>query len=271
MTDPVGRAKQMLWNRYRELNPDIDVDRKGYIDDFKKNLLNSEWMQLIKEDYDRGGGKELEWKFRAVHSSASLTANHFARFKQDPHRLILVGRSGFGLPIFEKQLPTGLRGIPPNVDVFFENSECSIAIESKLLETLSPKKPYYPRTYCKEKLPACEPQWWDFIESASGALNGFLDTAQLVKHYLGLLHYLQEMKISKKPILLYLYWKPTNSSEIREFQEHDRELEEFKKKVSGSSVDFIEMSYRELWEVWRKEPDLADHARRLDKRYSVQI
>ena len=271
MTDPVGRAKQMLWDRYRELNPDIDVDRKGYIDDFKKNLLKPEWMQLIKEDYDRIGGRELEWKFRAVHSSASLTANHFARFKQDPDRLILLGRSGFGLPIFEKQLPTGLRGIPPNVDVFFENSECCIAIESKLLETLLPKKPYYPRSYCKEKLPYCEPEWWDFIESASGALKWFLDTAQLVKHYLGLLHHLQKIKINKKPILLYLYWKPANSSEIREYQEHDRELGEFKKKVSGSSVHFIEMTYPELWEAWSKEPSLADHARRLGKRYFVEI
>jgi hypothetical protein len=271
MTDPVGRAKQVLWDRYRELNPGIDVDRKGSIDDFKKNLLKPEWMQLIKEDFDTGSGKEFEWKFGAVHSSACLTANHFARFKQDPDRPILLGQSGFGLPIFEKQLPTGLRGIPPNVDVFFENSECCIAIESKLLETLAPKKPYYSRSYCKEKLLSCEPEWWDFIESASSASKGYLDTAQLVKHYLGLLHHLQGVKMNKKHILLYLYWKPANSSEIRECQEHDRELGEFKKKVSGSSVDFTEMSYPELWEAWRKEPSLADHVRKLDERYSVEI
>jgi hypothetical protein len=271
MSDSVGRAKQILWDRYRELNPGIHVDRKGYISDFEWNLLKPEWMQLIKGDYDRGNGRELEWKFRAVHSSAALTANHFAPFKRDPGRLILLGRCGLESPIFEKQLPTGLRGIPPNVDVFCENSEYCIAIESKLLETLTPKKPYYPRTYSKEKLPTCEPQWWDFIESAPSVSKGFLDTAQLVKHYLGLIHHLQEGKINKKAILLYLYWKPANSSGIREFEEHDRELEEFKKFISGSSVEFTAMTYRELWETWSKEPSLADHARRLGERYSVEI
>jgi hypothetical protein len=271
MTDPIGRVKQMLWDRYRELNPEVRVDRKGYIDDFKKNLLESEWMELIEEDYGRGDGRELEWKFRAVHSSASLTANHFARFKQDPDQLILLGRRGFGLPVFEKQLPTGLRGIAPNVDVFFENGECCIAVESKLLETLSPKKAYYPRSYCKEKLIYCEPEWWDIIESAPSTSKGYLDTAQLVKHYLGLLHHFQETEIKKKLLLLYLFWIPANSSEIPEYQEHDRELEELKKKVSGSSVDFIEMSYPELWGAWSKETGLEDHARRLVERYSVEV
>jgi hypothetical protein len=92
-----------------------------------------------------------------------------------------------------------------------------------------------------------------------------------VKHYLGLLHHLQKDKNNKKFILLYLYWKPANSSDVREYQEHDQELGEFKKKVSGSSVDFIAVSYPELWEAWSKEPSLADHARRLGERYSVEI
>lgn len=273
MSEIVQRAKQALWDRYRKLNADIKVDSKGYIESSKKNLnlLEHEWMELIEGDYRGGGGKELEQKFCAVHSSAALVANNFARFKKDPHQLSILGQSGFHYLKFEKQLPTGLRGIPPNLDVFLENPDCGIAIESKLLETLSPKKPHFSTSYSKDRLPHCEPQWLDLIESASNAPEGYLDTAQLVKHYLGLVYPLRENKINKRPILHYLYWKPVNASEIEEYQKHDQEVKEFKDMVTGSSVEFISMSYPELWEAWSKEPSLTDHAKKLMERYFVRI
>jgi hypothetical protein len=273
MIDTVQRAKQALWDSYHDLNPDIPVDAKGYLgaSDKNRNLLQFEWMELIRGDYEKGGGKELEWKFRAVHSSATLVANHFARFKREPHHLTIIAQSGFDCPSFEKPLPTGLRGIPPNLDVFVENRDCCIAIESKLLETLSLKKPHFSPSYRKGRLPYCEPQWWDLIESASNASEGYLDGAQLVKHYLGLIYHVKKNKVSKKPILLYLYWKPENAAEIREYQKHDQDVEEFKNKVAGSYVEFISLSYPELWEAWSKEPSLADHARKLIERYSVKI
>ena len=123
MTDTVQRAKEALWGRYHDLNPHIFVDSKGYVNNSKENLLQPEWMEFIKADYEKGGGKELEQKFRAVHSSAALAANHFARFKQEPGQLVILGQSGFNCVVLEKKLPTGLRGIPPNLDVFFENRE----------------------------------------------------------------------------------------------------------------------------------------------------
>jgi len=271
MTDTVQRAKEALWGRYHDLNPHIFVDSKGYVNNSKENLLQPEWMEFIKADYEKGGGKELEQKFRAVHSSAALAANHFAHFKQEPGQLVILGQSGFNCVVLEKKLPTGLRGIPPNLDVFFENRDCCIAIESKLLETLSLKKPHFSPSYRKDRLPYCEPQWWKFIESAPNAVEGYLDTAQLVKHYLGLIYHLKKNKIDKKPILLYLYWNPTNASEIEEYQKHDQKVKEFKDMVTGSSVEFISMSYPELWEVWSREPSLADHAKKLMERYFVCI
>ncbi len=272
MIDTVQRAKQALWDSYHDFNPDIPVDAKGYLgaSDKNRNLLQFEWMELIRGDYEKGGGKELEWKFRAVHSSATLVANHFARFKREPHHLTIIAQSGFDCPSFEKPLPTGLRGIPPNLDVFVENRDCCIAIESKLLETLSLKKPHFSPSYRKDRLPYCEPQWWKFIESAPNAVEGYLDTAQLVKHYLGLLRYVQK-KIDQKTILLYLFWKPVNASEIEEYQIHEREIKDFKSKVVGSRVEFVPMSYTELWEAWSKEPSLVEHARHLMERYSVEI
>jgi len=270
MTDTVQRAKEALWGRYHELNPHIFVDSKGYVNNSKENLLQPEWMEFIKADYEKGGGKELEQKFRAVHSSAALVANHFARFKKEPHHLTITSQSTFDITIFEKQLPTGLRGIPPNLDVFVEKRDCCIAIESKFLETLSLKKPHFSTSYRKDRLPHCEPQWWNFIELAPNASEAYLDTAQLVKHYLGLLNYVQK-KIDHKPILLYLYWKPVNASEIDEYQKHDQKVEEFRTKVAGSIVEFKFMSYPELWEAWSREPSLADHARKLMERYYVRI
>lgn len=271
MTDTVQRAKQTLCDHYRRLNPDIDIDKKGYIKDSQKNLLQSEWLQFIKGDYDEGGGKELDWKFQAIHSSAALVANHFARFKKEPDQLIILGRSGFGIPIFERKLPTGLRGIPPNLDVFLENRDCCIGIESKLLELLSLKTPNFSPSYRQDQLPYCESQWWTFIELARDASEGYLDTAQLVKHYLGLVYHLRKNKINKKSILLYLYWKPANATEIGEYQKHDREIEQFKNKVAGSCVEFVPLSYPELWEAWCKESSLAGHGRKLMDRYSVKI
>ncbi len=271
MIDTIQRAKQELWDRYHKLNPNISIDSRGYIKTPEQNLLHREWMGLIKGDYDRGGGKELERKFCAVHSSAALVANHFAPFKQEPNRLIIVSRCEFDIPIFEKQLPTGLRGIPPNLDVFLENRDCCIAVESKLLETLLPKKPHFSASYSKDQLPHCESQWLGLIKSANNAPEGYLDTAQLVKHYLGLVYHLKENKINKRPILLYLYWKPVNASEIMEYQKHDQEVKEFRDMMVGSFAEFISMSYPELWEAWSKETGLTDHAKKLTDRYYVTI
>ena len=271
MTDTVQRAKEALWRCYRKINSRTPVDAKGYIQSSELNLLQPEWMEFIKGDYEKGGGKELEQKFRAVHSSAALVANHFARFKKEPHQLTILDQRGFDIPIFEKQLPTGLRGIPPNLDVFLENRDCCIAIESKLLETLSPKRPHFSLSYHKDRLPYCEQQWLNFIESAPNTSETYLDSAQLVKHYLGLIYHFKKNKIGKKPILLYLYWKPENATEIREYQKHDQEMEEFKNRVAGSHVEFISLSYPELWEGWTKEPSLSAHARKLVERYSVKI
>jgi hypothetical protein len=270
MTDTIQRAKIALWDRYRKLNPNIKVDKRGYIENSKHNLLQPEWMELIIKDYEEGGGKELELKFRAVHSSAALVANNFARFKKETSQLVMLGQSGFNCVVLEKKLPTGFRGIPPNLDVFLENSNVCIAIESKLLETLSLKPPHFSSSYNKERLPNCEPQWWDFIESAPNTSGGYLDTAQLVKHYLGLLNYIQK-KVDHKPVLLYLYWKPVNAQEIEEYQIHERQIRDFKNKVVGSRVEFVPMSYPELWEVWSKDPSIADHAKKLLERYYVSI
>ena len=53
MADTVQRAKEALWGRYHELNPNIFVDAKGYVNEFRENLLQPEWMELIIKDYEK--------------------------------------------------------------------------------------------------------------------------------------------------------------------------------------------------------------------------
>jgi Restriction Endonuclease associating with ARP len=141
MIDAVQRAKEALWDRYRKLNPNIKVDTKGYIGTPKNNLLQPEWMELIIKDYKEGEEKELEVKFCAVHSSAALVANHFARFKP-PDRLptlSLLGRNGAKNLRFERKLPIFRGGTPPNLDVWIDRDDEVIAIESMLTEYFAEK------------------------------------------------------------------------------------------------------------------------------------
>ena len=51
MIDTIQRAKYAIWNCYHKLNPNIEVNPKGYIKDSKKNLIQPDWIELIKEDY----------------------------------------------------------------------------------------------------------------------------------------------------------------------------------------------------------------------------
>jgi hypothetical protein len=50
MIDTIQRAKYALWNCYHKLNPDIEVNPKGYIKDSKKNLIQPEWIGKTNRD-----------------------------------------------------------------------------------------------------------------------------------------------------------------------------------------------------------------------------
>jgi hypothetical protein len=189
MTDTVQKAKEALWDRYRKLNPDIKVDIKGYIDHSEHNLLQPEWMELIIKDYEEGGGKELELKFRAVHSSAALAANHFAHFKHIERlpTLSLLGRNGARDLRFERKLPIFRGGTPPNLDVWIDRSDEVIAIESKLTEYFVEKQAKFSKA-CDRLAPPDHSEfcWWTVYEQAKEGKAQHLDIAQLIKHYFGL-------------------------------------------------------------------------------------
>ena len=250
-------------------------DANGYVDDPTDNLLPGVKRDQFEPDLKNGGGHELETKFRAVHSSSALAINTFAPFKDAPGSLTILGRQRFRSLVFEKHLPTGLKGTPPNLDVYLQSDDEVVAIESKFLEYFTPKVAKFSNSYSRERLPLAEDRWWRVLEESKTAGPRHLDVAQLVKHYLGLIRLMNhDGRDGWKPkvaTLLYLFWEPTNGHEIEECQTHRRGIEQLASKVNGSRIRFGSLSYPELWESWGSVPEIAAHVKNLKARYSLTV
>lgn len=261
-------AKKTLWDRFASITP-YQFDKQGYVGPYEKNLLPGVRPEQFAPDLETGSGNELHNKFRAIHSSSALAVNSFAPFKDQPQKLTLCGKTNFTAIHFERQCPTGLGGTPPNLDLLVENDSAVIGVESKFLETLSHKKPKFSPSYCREKLPQAEDIWLELLNELRAAGPGFLDTAQLVKHYLGLRN--QKEFQNKKITLLYLFWEPGNWEEFTTYVEHRKEIERFTERVKNSDIEFTSQSYNNLWDEWKKENLLTDHVINLHQRYSLAI
>lgn len=260
----VDRAKQALWKK-----SGLEHDRKGYLAKPEMNLLSGVTPEMIKEDYENGRGHEWEHKFRAIHSSAALTANTFGRWKNEPARLMFAGHTGFDKLKFEAKCPTGLGGTPPHLDVLLASTDTVIAIESKLLEPLSLTKPEFSASYSRERLPLCEDSWWILLENVRQRPASHLDAAQLIKHYLGLRHSYPDLN---NVMLVYLFWKPLNANEFGEYKRYAKELEKFQRAIQHSKkVRFMALDYLQLWDEWEKDRHMAEHAKLLKDRYCVEI
>jgi hypothetical protein len=263
----VDRAKHALWKKSGL--PHDPKGPKGYVEDARLNLVSGVTPEMIKPDYCRGSGQEWLTKIRAIHSSAALAANTFGRWKTDPAKLKILGLSGFQPPILEAQCPTGLGGTPPNLDVLLQSSDTVIGIESKLLEPLTPTKPYFSPSYSRNRLPLCEEPWWNLLERVRHWPPAHLDAAQLVKHYLGLR---KRFHTGQRVFLVYLFWKPLNAADFAEYSQHAEDIEKFRNQVSeGGAVQFISMDYLQLWDSWSGDADLAEHAKLLKQRYCVEL
>lgn len=252
----------------------IPSDVNGYVSHLTDNLLPGVRLDHFESDLKKGGGHELNKKFLALHSSAALAINTFAPFKDIPSSLSILRKQGFGPPVFERQLPTGLRGTPPNIDVYLQSDDDVIAIESKFLEYCAPKVADYSDSYSKDTLPLAEDCWWQVLEESKAAGLRHLDVAQLVKHYLGLVRLMNHGDEGWKPkevTLLYLFWEPENAHDIGDCLNHRRNIEELASKVSGSRIKFMSLSYPELWREWEILPSIAAHVANLKARYSMAL
>ena len=262
------RARQAIRQRFQEIAAET-LDDHGYATRPEANLLPGVRLDDVRADLEQGSGNELEGKFRAPHSSSALAVNVFGPWRLRPETLPLLGRSGFSALRFERQCPTGLGGIPPNLDLLVEGPAAAIGIESKFLEILVPKKPKFAETYRRDTLPQMEPSWAALMDALKAGPEQYLDAAQLVRHYLGLRN--QPEFAGRKIVLLYLFWEPENWNEFPEYRHHRAELEAFAERVEDSKVEFRWMSYPELWAQWEKRGVDPDHLRDVRRRYLLRI
>ena len=264
-SDFQGRARRALRKNFPGA-----ADSKGYVRVPDENLVAGVRLEQFEADLRRGAGDELRMKFCALHSSAALAVNTFAPFKKRPGDVVLLGSGGFTSLEFEKPLPTGLKGTPPNLDVWLEREQEVIAVESKLLEYFEPKEAKFKDKYQRTALHWTEPCWWEVLEDAKAAGKRHLDVAQLVKHYFGISNHVRKNSVGSAT-LLYLFWEPLNWMDVAVCRQHRAEVEELAKRVANSGVKFLWMTYPQLWEAWSAVPLLVPHAANLKARYGVSM
>ncbi|MCR4424083.1 MAG: hypothetical protein WHU95_07410 [candidate division WOR-3 bacterium] len=265
-----GKVKKLLWGKFGELNPNIHFNEDGYVKDVKVNLLDDipeDALNLIIKELEQGGGQELKKKFFAIHSSAALVVNVFGYWKKCPDRFKFLGHTGFILMEFEKKLPTGLQGTPPNLDLFLENDKAVFGIESKFTEILTTTKAEFSRSYCPEKLPYLKGEFFEIINEYENQ-KLYLDVAQLIRHSIGLI---KKYQGEKEIHLVYLYWLPQNYQNFEKYENHNKELAEFSEKIKKTGINFISMSYLDLWDDLSKDESNKPHIEKVKDRYLIEV
>ncbi len=259
------RIYQALWARFRELTRNSHDD-KGYVANLEDNLLPGVDPELIRTDFEKGNGNELNRKILAVHSSSALAANTFGFWKTDPAKLMILNRIGFGPPDLEWKPETWFNSSPPNLDVLLESTENVIGIESKFTEPLCKTLPEIQQSYIRKSFINCDDAWWNLLEAARTWKRSYFDVAQVIKHALSLFNTFRD---SRHVHLVYLYWAPLNAVDFSEYKFHADDVQKATDIVRRSDVKFISMTYSELWTQWLGNPNLKNHAENLRKRYEI--
>ena len=243
---------QRSWALSQGLKPDT----RGNLADVADNLFRPLSAAALAA-FEEGGGAELKdrprapAKMKALHSSAVLAVNFFDHWtERDCEPLLQALGTHEPLrapPRFEAQLPIGLTGNPPNLDVLLElESGALIGIESKFTEWLSRKRrgrqlfksKYFENRaelWSRNGLPRCQSLVADLVSGAESYRT--LDAAQLLKHALGL-----AVNCPSSFALYYLYYDvPCPASKT-----HREELLTFGERV-GAELRFEPLTYQELF------------------------
>lgn len=258
----------------------------GYSVTFRQNVVAAipdEAVEEIANDLAKGDGAELSRdqqgraKACAAYSSSALAANSFGGWcGKNLAALRLLSRDGFTNLAFEGKFPTGLPGKGPNLDVVLEQGRTLIAVESKCLEYLTPKRPAFEDSYTRRFHDLASPAWLRCFEEVSRRtqVTSPLDTAQLLRHYLGLKNACAATSGKyDSATLLYLFWEPLNASDYPEFGAHREAIEEFAAGLEDPHITFVSLSYPDLWAAWRTDgaPWLAELLSQIAQRYLVAI
>lgn len=244
----------------------LSLTPSGYLPSWQENLHRPLSMEALRS-FRSGSGNELQdsegraAKMRAAHSSSALVVNVFDYWSERPGRVL----SAFGLDgdaeaiSFEAQLPTGLAGNPPNLDMCIRRTGGRlVGVESKFTEWLSPKSAS--KEHFKPKYFPVDGELWAGLGlrasqrlaedvHARAKRFRFLDAPQLLKHVLGL------AKTGSDFELCYLYFDIAGP----EAATHRAEIREFSQAVDGDFV-FHVSTYQEVFSRIRASAAEADAA-----------
>jgi hypothetical protein len=242
-----------------------------------QNLVPGVSEQDFADDLRGGDGGELTEvperpaKFCAAHSSSALAVNTFAPLRREPNRIGFEGLSALTGARFERQCENGLIGTNPNLDFLAEGPSGALAVESKCLELLDPKRAVFSRQYESAMATWAEPAWAHLYESLLREPDRFdcLDAAQLVKHYLGLRRTFGAE--GRLVVLLYVYWEPRNAAEFSIYAQHREEVSCLRHELSGSSIRFAARSYPQLWTEGEGRCLPTAHVQALRERYELEL
>jgi hypothetical protein len=250
------------------INNSPKANEKGYLNHYSENLISTILEEDFKTDLENGDGNELYGKFQALHSSSALGVNFFGLFKRNLDKFAVLGEKNFKKSQFEMKLPTGMSR-PPNLDFYLENVNCIIGFESKFLETLSQKKPEISNAYSDNLLSKVDEGLIEIISHyRENNAKSHLDTAQLIKHSIGLIR----NKGNKKAKLVYIYWEPLNALEFIEYKRHKIELDEFSERIKCvKGIEFHHTTYLEFYNNFVNDNFFKHHLENFKNRYFFKL
>lgn len=95
-----------------------------------------------------------------------------------------------------------------------------------------------------------------------------LDTAQLIKHSIGLL----KNKGERKAKLIYVYWQPINADNFPIYEQHKNELEDFSMRIKNIfSLSFSHFTYLDLYDKFATDNFFKQHLQHFKDKYLLTI
>jgi hypothetical protein len=190
-----------------------------------------------------------------------------ARGLDDLAALRVAGRGGFDTMAFEEPCSTGLGGTAPHPDVVLTGRDGIAAVESKLLEPLSPKTAAFSHAYRASTTRAARAPgsgcWTRTSRSSGGSTSRSSSSTRSAS---------RAWRTAPRLHLEYVWWEPTDAATFAVYREHRAELARFGLLVGGDAqVSFGACTHADLWAAWLADDPpswLPDHVGRLQSRYA---
>ena len=257
-SDPVSEilARQRAWAR----TAGVPLDRSGIVARTIEGNLFGPLSVEARHEFSRGAGGELgtpqaPGPMASLRSSAALVVNVFDPWRGSaltPLASALAADSAANRLRMEVTVPTGLRGIPPHLDVVVDRPHGHVlAIESKFTEPYDhATNAFKPSYFKKDSIWDSLPRLRGLAERIDAGEEVFehLGAAQLIKHSLGL----ARASGVEGFTLLYLWYEwPSTMATV-----HRAEIERFA-AIAAVDISFRALTYQELFEQLEAVPEPA--------------